>query len=274
MYVDSHQHFWQLERGDYTWMSSDYKAIFRDFMPPDLAPLIAEKNISQTIIVQAADTVAETEFTLEIANKTQFVSGGVGWVDFEKSSVKEDIDRLCENPYLKGFRPMIHDISDDNWMIRDSLRPGLSYLSDKGLSFDALVRPKHLHNLIIFAKTYYKLPIVIDHIAKPKIVNGGMDQWMKDMRELANLDNIYCKFSGIVTEVGESYTSSEIAPHIEFILKTFGTKKLMWGSDWPVLTIAENYGKWFELAMNFCAEPSIDERLDIFANTAKNFYRV
>ena len=274
MYVDSHQHFWKLERGDYSWMSSDYEAIFRDFMPTDLAPIINKKNISQTIIVQAADTLAETEFTLEIANNTEFVSGVVGWVDFEKKSVEEDIDRLSENSYLKGFRPMIHDISDDNWMIRDSLKSGLSYLSDKGLSFDALVRPNHLSNLIIFAQTYNDLPIVIDHIAKPKIINGEIDQWMKDMSELSSLENVYCKFSGIVTEVGEGYKITQITPYIEFILETFNSKKLMWGSDWPVLTIADNYGKWFDLAMDFCTKLSVDERLDIFSNTAKNFYRI
>ena len=274
MYIDIHQHFWKLERGDYAWMSSDYKAIFRDFLPGDLISLIKKKNISQTIIIQAADTIAETEFTLNIANENDFVSGVVGWVDFEKLSVKDDIDRLSESPYLKGFRPMIHDILDDNWMLRDSLKSGLSYLSDKGLSFDALVRPNHLSNLIAFAQTYNELPIVIDHIAKPRIVDGEIDRWMKEMTELASLDNVYCKFSGIVTEVGEGYTSSQIAPYIDFVLKTFDTKKLMWGSDWPVLTIAENYGEWFDLAMQFCSKLSKDEQLDIFANTAKFFYRV
>ena len=164
----------------------------------------------------------------------------VSWIDFEKTSVEDDIDRLLENSYLKGFRPMIHDISDNNWMIREGLKPGLSYLSDKGLSFDALVRPNHLSKLIIFTQTYDNLPIVIDHFAKPKIINGEIDQWMS---ELAKLNNVYCKFSGTVTEVGEGKIISQITSYIDFILKAFDKKMLMWGTDWRVLTIADNYGK-------------------------------
>ena len=274
MYVDSHQFFSKLERGHYFWMLSAYKAIFICFMPLDLSPLIKKKNFSQTIIVQAADIVAETEFTLEIGNNTEFVSGVVGWVDFEKRLGKDDTDRLCENSYLKGFWPMIYDILDDNWTIRDSLKPELSYLSDIGLRFDALVWPNHLSSLIIFAQTYNNLIIVIDHIARPKIVNCEIDQWIKDTNELSSLDNVYCKFSGIIAELGEGYTIPQITPYIDFILKKFDITRLMWGSDWPVLIIADKYGKWFDLAMEFFVTLSEDKRLHIFSNTAKNFYRI
>ena len=125
MYIDSHQHFWKISRGDYSWMSSEYKPLYRDFDSSDLFPLINKKNITQTIIVQAADTIAETEFILDIANNNSFVSGVVGWVDFENSDVVKHIDKLIENKYLKGFRPMIHDIADENWMLKDNLELGL-----------------------------------------------------------------------------------------------------------------------------------------------------
>ena len=151
MYVDSHQHFWKLSRGDYSWMTPDMKVLYKDFFPEDLEPLIKQKNITKTVIVQAADTVAETEFTLSLASKYEFIAGVVGWVDLESNKAKDDIDKLCQSKFLKGFRPMIHDIQDDAWMLNDQLKENLKYLNEKNLTFDALVRPNHLQNLIQFS---------------------------------------------------------------------------------------------------------------------------
>ena len=274
MYVDSHQHFWTLSRGDYAWMTPDFKAIYKDFIPDDLAPLLKEKNVTETVIVQAADTVEETDFILNIASKTSYVKGVVGWVDFEDPNAKSQIDRLSQNSLLKGFRPMIHDIKDTNWMLRDSLSDSLSYLVQKGLSFDALVRPHHLKNLLLFAKKYPNLPIVIDHIAKPVIPKGEIEEWFKDMGALASCDNIWCKFSGIVTEIGEGYKKNQIVPYVDRIFELFESQRIMWGSDWPVLTMAETYGNWFDLAQELCSGMSDNEQLNIFSRTAKNFYRI
>ena len=129
MYVDSHQHFWKLSRGDYSWMTPDMKVLYKDFFPQDLEPLIKDKNITQTVIVQAADTVAETEFTLSLASKHNFIAGVVGWVDLDSDKAKDDIDKLCESNFLKGFRPMIHDIQDDEWMLKENLSENLKYRS-------------------------------------------------------------------------------------------------------------------------------------------------
>ena len=274
MYVDSHQHFWKLSRGDYSWMSSEYKPLYKDFFPEDLEPLIKQKNISKTIIVQAADTVAETEYTLKLAEANDFVAGVVGWVDLENSNTKETLDKLCESKFLKGIRPMIHDIENDAWMLNDNLKENLHYLANKKLTFDALVRPQHLRYLIKFVQKYDFLPIVIDHIAKPKILNSEIDQWKSDMKILSSFENVFCKFSGILTEVGEDYSKAQIEPYIDFVLNLFPPNKIMWGSDWPVLTMAENYGNWFDIAMDFCGNFSDSEKNMIFANTAKNFYNI
>ena len=274
MYVDSHQHFWKLSRGDYSWMTPDMKKLYKDFFPSDLEPLIKEKNISKTIIVQAADTVAETEFTLKLAEDNEFVAGVVGWVDLESPNTKETIDKLCESKFLKGVRPMIHDIENDEWMLQDNLNENINYLATKNLTFDALVRPQHLKHLIKFVQKFDFLPIVIDHIAKPKILNSEINEWKKDMQVLSGHQNVFCKFSGILTEVGENYSKTQIEPYVEFILNLFSPNKIMWGSDWPVLTMAENYSNWFDLAMDYCNNFSESEKNMIFANTAKNFYNI
>ena len=274
MYVDSHQHFWKLSRGDYSWMTPDMKKLYKDFFPSDLEPLIKEKNISKTIIVQAADTVAETEFTLKLAEDNEFVAGVVGWVDLESPNTKETIDKLCESKFLKGVRPMIHDIENDEWMLQDNLNENINYLATKNLTFDALVRPQHLKHLIKFVQKFDFLPIVIDHIAKPKILNSEINEWKKDMQVLSGHQNVFCKFSGILTEVGENYSKTQIEPYVDFILNLFSPNKIMWGSDWPVLTMAENYSNWFDLAMDYCNNFSESEKNMIFANTAKNFYNI
>ena len=185
MYVDSHQHFWKLSRGDYSWMTPDMKVLYKDFFPEDLEPLIKDKNITQTVIVQAADTVAETEFTLSLASKHDFIAGVVGWVDLDNDKAKDDIDKLCESNFLKGFRPMIHDIQDDEWMLKENLSENLKYMNKKNLTFDALVRPNHLKHLIKFVNKYDFLPVVIDHIAKPVIINSEIDEWKKDITALS-----------------------------------------------------------------------------------------
>jgi L-fuconolactonase len=274
MYIDSHQHFWKISRGDYSWMSPDNKVLYRDFSSSDLFSIIKDKNISQTIIIQAADTVAETEFILNIANKNSFISGVVGWVDFNKSDVIFEIDKLSQNKYLKGFRPMIHDIANENWMLNDSLDFGFKYLIKKNLTFDALVRPKHLKNLYIFAKKYNNLLIVINHIAKPNILNQEIDEWKKDMKKLSELENVFCKYSGVLTEVDKNYSLEQIKPYVDFIFEIFKTNKIMWGSDWPVLTMVEKYENWFEIAQNLISHLSDDEKMNIFSNTAANFYKL
>ena len=154
------------------------------------------------------------------------------------------------------------------------IKEGIEYLNTNNLTFDALVRPHHLENLLIFAKKYESLPIVIDHIAKPKIIDGEIDKWKNDMKKLSELDNIFCKYSGILTEVGENYKKEQILPYIDYIFEIFSTKKIMWGSDWPVLTMAENYLTWFDIAFDFSQSLSKDEKDNVFSKTATNFYKL
>ena len=274
MYIDSHQHFWKISRGDYSWMTAEHKELYRDFGTEDLLPLLNSKNISKTIIVQAADSIKETEFILDIASTCSFVAGVVGWANFESPSIKAQIDSLSVNRFLKGFRPMIHDIDDENWMLLPNLKSGFDYLIEKNLSFDALVRPNHLKNLYVFANKYSELKIVIDHIAKPLIATQDIGQWKADMKKLSQLENIYCKYSGILTEAGPNYNVERIKPYTDFIFETFDSCRLMWGSDWPVLTMAEQYPNWFDLAHELASGLSRSELNNLFRNTAEKFYQL
>ena len=194
--IDSHQHVWQLSRGDYGWLTPELKPLYRDFLPRDIEPIFKELRIDGSILVQAAPTLAETEFLLDLAAQHDFIFGVVGWVDMESLSAPACIEKLAENPYFLGIRPMIQDISDIHWMLKKEITPSLKMLEDLNLTFDALVLPPHLPNLIQLLGNYPHLKVVIDHGAKPFIKNAILQPWVTEMKMLSDFPNVFCKLSG------------------------------------------------------------------------------
>ena len=186
MRVDAHQHFWRINRGDYGWLTPDQGALYRDYSPADLAPLLARYEIEETVLVQAAPTLKETLYLLDVAHHTPFVVGVVGWVDLESPEAIDHIGALTDDSYLVGVRAMIQDIADPEWMLRESLEPVLEFLIDQQLAFDALVRPQHLPALGEFLDRYDELRVVIDHGAKPDIAGGMYADWAGQITALAN----------------------------------------------------------------------------------------
>ena len=272
MIIDAHQHFWQIARGDYGWLTPDLEPLYRDFMPDDLAPHLLEYDIDGTILVQAAPTVAETEFLLEIADKTPFVLGVVGWTDFAAKSAADDIARLAQNPKLVGLRPMIQDIADDDWMLRADLAPAFQAMIKADLTFDALVLPRHLPQLRHLLSRHPKLRTVIDHAAKPEIAVGHFDDWARDIAAIAKESGAFCKLSCLLTEAGNDWATTGLSPYVAHVLAKFGSKRLVWGSDWPVLTIAAEYGTWVDMAKSFILDDSA--KAAIFGSNAADLYRI
>ncbi len=270
MIIDAHQHFWKVARGDYPWMTPDLTALYRDFMPDDMAPLLAAGDVGWTVLVQAAPTLAETEFMLQIADTTPFVLGVVGWVDFESPDAPAEIARLAAHPKLVGIRPMIQDLADDDWMLMPALTPAFEALTAHDLTFDALVFPRHLANLQTLLARHPDMRCVIDHGAKPDIAGGAFDNWAADMAALAQNTAAYCKLSGLMTEAGDAPTASNIAPYAAHLLASFGAERLIWGSDWPVLTLAGSYGGWLDMAQSFV--PDTADQAAIFGGNATRAY--
>lgn len=274
MKIDSHHHLWTLSRGDYGWMSPDLGPIYRDFVPADLEPHLQAAGVSKTIIVQAADTVAETEFMLATAEDTEWIAGVVGWVDMESPDAIPTLERLTKHPKFKGIRPMIQGIADDDWILRSDLDPVFQALTDMDLCFDALVLPHHLPRLLTRLEKNPDLRCVINHAAKPHLATGELAQWRTDMARLASETSCFCKFSGLVTEAGENYTSDTIRPATDHILTVFGPDRLMFGSDWPVLNLASDYAAWVDLADRLMEGLNEQERANIWSTTASRFYRL
>jgi L-fuconolactonase len=253
MKIDTHQHFWALVRGDYNWLTPDLVPLYRDFSPDDLAPLLDAANVDGTIAVQAADSEAETGYLLSLADKYEWIFGVVGWVDLAADSAPASIKRLAQNPKLVGLRPMIQDIADDNWMLQPALRPAIAAMIAHDLTFDALVLPRHLQILDLFATTYPDLRIVIDHGAKPEIKKRSFDTWAADMAQLSQHPQISVKLSGLTTEAGTNWHPRDLAPYVHHIANAFGPDRLLFGSDWPVLNLASDYQSWHDLSKTLCA---------------------
>jgi L-fuconolactonase len=274
MRVDAHQHFWQLSRGDYDWPTSDLKALYRDFAPDDLARQLAVLGIDRTVLVQVTQTLAETQFCLDLAARNEFVGAVVGWVDMLSPEAEETIARFARQPKFRGVRPMLQALSDPAWIVRSGLAPAVRALVKSDLSFDALVKPPHLRYLLEFCRRHPELRIVIDHGAKPLIADAILDPWRDQMAALAELPNVWCKLSGLLTEAGSSASASVLRPYVEHLIRLFTPHRLMWGSDWPVLLLADSYPNWLRMAEQLLGNLSQDERSAVFGETARRFYRI
>lgn len=274
MIVDAHQHFWRLSRGDYPWPDQSVAPIFRDFEPDDLSPLLEAAGVDKTVVVQATGTVAETEFLLELADSVDWIAGVVGWTDFSDVAAVDTIAKLSRNPLVKGLRPMLQEIEDTDFILRAEAEPALSYMEKAGLSFDALIQPRHLDVIETLAIRYPALKIVIDHGAKPVMGRARPPEasWMRGMERLAACVNVNCKLSGLVTEVGPGWTIGDIDQNARVILDSFSPDRVMFGSDWPVVNLASDYATWIDAARLLIGSLDENAQRAVMGGTAMRFY--
>ncbi|MGR3434298.1 MAG: amidohydrolase family protein [Shimia sp.] len=272
--IDAHQHFWQVARGDYGWLTPDM-AVHRDYGPAELAPLRDAAGIAGSVLVQAAPTEAETEFLCGIAAADPTVLGVVGWTDFEAPDAPARIATLAARPGLVGLRPMIQDLPDDTWMLRDDVGACLGAMEDAGLVFDALVLPRHLQALRTLLARHPGLRVVIDHAAKPVVTaDGPPKEWVADMRALGAETRASCKLSGLVTKAPDGWSVEMLRPYVEVLLDAFGPERLIWGSDWPVCTLAAGYGEWVAATEALLGRLSETERAAVMGGNAAQVYRL
>lgn len=270
MIIDAHQHFWKLSRGDYGWLKPELETLYQDFLPSDLEPIMAECGVNLTIAVQAAPTVAETEYLLSLAQANDFIAGVVGWVDFESPDAVAEIERLATDPGFIGVRPMVQNIPNFDWLAQPSHEAIFQALSDRHLVFDALVRPQHLPALRHVVESHPDLAIVIDHGAKPPLRSGVPQEWFSEMEALSKFLNVSCKLSGLITEASADWKPEDLDPVISHLFSTFGPQKLIWGSDWPVIKLAGSYQRWFDVVKNVLSTyPDTDQAAVLGGNAAR-----
>lgn len=272
--IDSHQHFWLPDRGDYGWLTADLPKLFKSYQPSDLKPLLDNHHIHGTILVQAAPTIAETDYLLDLASETIFVKGVVGWIDFEKSDHLKYLELWSKSRLLKGIRPMVQDIQDPDWLLKPEIDWAFDALQKFDLAFDALVLPIHLPRLLKRLQKHPHLRVCIDHGAKPSIKEKAFDRWAEEITQLAESTQAMCKISGLVTEAQIGCTIVDIEPYLNHLLKIFGPERLIYGSDWPVLTLNGTYSEWINLLEQWSKDwPEID-RINLFGGNAVKFYNL
>jgi len=268
--VDAHHHIWQLARGDYGWLTPDLP-IYRDYTLDDLRPLLGD--ITSTVLVQAAPTEAETAFLIDAAQCSRgLVRGVIGWADFAHPDAPDRIAALAAMPLLKGLRPMLQDIADTDWILRAEVQPAIAAMIAAGLRFDALVQPRHLPVLLQLCRRHPRLQLVIDHGAKPAIARGGWQPWADDIARIARETPARCKLSGLVTEAGRNKSADDLRRYADRILECFGPRRVLWGSDWPVVDLAGGYGYWRKTSLTLLAGLSTPDRDTILGGAALDFY--
>jgi L-fuconolactonase len=270
--IDAHTHFWRLDRGDYSWLTKDLAPIYRDFGPDELRPFLARHGIASTILVQAAATVAETRYMLELARRTPYVAGVVGWADFEAPEAADIIAEFAADPLLVGMRPMVQDIADDDWLLRSALAPAFDALVAHDLALDALTLPRHLPRLARLLDRHPDLRVIVDHGSKPAVRERRLDPWRADMAAVATHAGVHCKISGLATEAAPDWSVDDLRPYVEHLVDTFSAGRLVWGSDWPVLNLAGGYDRWRAATQALLAPLPEAERAAVLGGNAVRFY--
>jgi L-fuconolactonase len=276
MRIDSHQHYWKVERGDYHWMTPSVPVLYRDYLPDDLRPALCKHGITKTIVVQAAQTVAETEFLLELAGTEDSIAGVVGWLDMEGTGFEEQFECYRNHPKFIGLRPMLQDIADDRWILRPRVLSALRIVAGADFPFEFLTYPRHLPFVLKALESVPGLRAVIDHISKPEIRTGTIEPWSSWIAEAARYLNLCCKLSGMITEADhERWSIRDLRPYIERVVECFGFDRIMFGSDWPVCLQAGSYDQVIHALLQILS-PGMDEDAEqmLFGENAARFYKL
>lgn len=257
-------------------MTPDVPVLYRDYLPTDLRPSLQRHHIGKTVLVQAAQTVAETDFLLDVAAAEDSIAGVVGWLDLEDPQFIEQFDRYRENPKFVGLRPMLQDLADDRWILRPKVLAALQYIAAADFPFEFLVFPRHLSFVLETLNRIPQLRATIDHLAKPEIRARKLEPWRDWIAQAAQHPGLYCKISGIVTEADHrSWTIEDLRPYVEHVVECFGFDRLMFGSDWPVCLQAASYDQVIAAVKQILSQ-KLDESAErkLFGENAVRFYKL
>lgn len=275
MRIDAHQHFWKYNDRDFGWIGEQVGVLRRDFLPGDLLPLMHGAGFDGSVAVQARQSLEETRWLLELADRSPAIMAVVGWVDLRSPGVGKQLEEFASHPKLRGVRHVVHDESDDRFLLGDDFLRGISHLSAFRLTYDLLLFPRHLAVACDFVAGFPRIPFVLDHIAKPPIRSGQIADWAENVRRLAGFPNVYCKLSGMVTEAHwTAWKPGDFAPYLDVVLEAFGAARLMIGSDWPVCTIAASYGETMGLVRDYLTRLTREEQEAILGGNAARFYDI
>ena len=272
-FIDAHHHLWRYIPPGQSWMSDGMEVLRRDFLVDDLRAAITGVGITGTIVVEAERSIEETLWLSKIAANDNLIRGIVGWAPLTHPEIASELEQLAQLPKLRGIRHPIHDEPDDQFLLREDFNRGIAALKQFNLRYDILIFEKHLPQTIQFVDRHPDQVFIVDHIAKPRIRDRALSPWKDNLCELARRQNVYCKLSGMVTEADWSTWSPEcLSPYIDVVLEAFGPRRLKFGSDWPVVTLASSYKRWWETLRAALGQLSPPEQEWILSRTAVESY--
>jgi L-fuconolactonase len=273
--IDAHQHFWKFNPVRDAWITDEMKKLQRDWLPADIEHVFSENHVEGSVVVQADPSENENDYLLDLADQYSFIKGVVGWLDLKEDRVEERLKYYRQFSRMKGFRNLLQGEHQRDSMLDPDFQKGIGLLNKYGFSYDLLILPDQLGYAEKLVATFPDQRFVIDHLAKPPIRRGPVSDWKSDMRKFAGYQNVYCKISGMVTEADWKYwEENDFRPYMDTVVETFGTKRLIFGSDWPVCILAAGYDEVKRIATNYFNSFSISEQADFFAHNAKEFYQL
>ncbi len=273
MKIDAHQHFWQYSSQEYGWIGPDMAVLKQDHLPEDLLSLLSSAGLEGSVAVQARQTLKETRCLLELAEQHPFIQGVVGWVDLRDPELPAQLEEFCTYSSFSGVRHVVQDEADDEFMLREDFLEGIAALAYFDLAYDILIFPKHLPVACQVVERFPDQPFVLDHIAKPFIKDGVLEPWSQEIRRLAAFPNVYCKVSGMVTEADwQNWKAADFSPYLDTVFEAFGPERIMFGSDWPVCTLAGTYAEVVGIVTEYVTSLSKDEQAAVWGETARRFY--
>jgi L-fuconolactonase len=275
MRIDSHQHFWRYNPAEHPWMTSEMDRLKRDFLPEDLQPLLESLDFNGSVAVQASQTLDETRWLLELAEKHEFIKGVVGWVDLRSADLPRQLDRFSAHAKFVGVRHVVQDEPDDEFLLRPDFVNGLARLRQFDLTYDLLIHPRHLRAATKLVRALPEQSFVLDHIAKPRIADGVLSPWRQDLEELARYSNVFCKLSGMVTEaMWNRWKPSDFSRYLDVVVEAFTPNRLMIGSDWPVCTLSGDYASSMQIVIDYMEQFSPETRAGVLGGNCARFYGI
>lgn len=273
--IDAHHHLWQYSPAEYGWIDGEMAALRQDFLPEDLRAEMRSASIDGAITVQARQTIEETRWLLDLADRNDEIRGVVGWAPIAGKELPAVLDEFANRPRLKGLRHVVQAEPDENFLLRADFNRGIRALRDTGLAYDILIYERQLPQATRFVDQHPEQAFVLDHIAKPRIREGVLEPWRTQIRELGRREHVACKLSGVVTEADwKQWNLDSLRPYLDTVMEAFGPERIMVGSDWPVCLVACGYAQWFGLLEQYLGGFSRTERDAMFGGNAERIYRL
>lgn len=274
MQVDSHIHFWKYDKVKDSWITNDMKILKQHYLPENISLSFKHNGIDGCVAVQASQSELETHFLVELAKTHDIIKGVVGWIDLQNENINERLEYFSQYPIIKGWRHVVQAEPDD-FLLRNNFQRGVRALQPYGYTYDILIYHYQLKSAVEFVSRFPDQKFVIDHCAKPDIANHKIDEWKKLMQEIAKHSNVYCKLSGLFTEAKwKQWSAGDFYPYLDVVFEAFGTDRLMFGSDWPVILLSGIYVQWTSLLEKYMENFESEDKENVFGNNAIRFYNL